>query len=283
MNGQIIVGWTDSPEGHSALDWAVHQALLTNRSVVVVHEMLQDSLGGGAGEQGGSRMLVKEKSKVDAAVHAVAERFRDLDLQIAVEVDAPSAGLLRWSSAADVLVVGAPSRLHPRMLGSLPEHLAAAAESPVAWISAGWQPSSNTNRTVVVGAMPTPAGRAAVRFAASEAIRMSAVLIAVVGSSRLSADGQAMLAHFDELAIAEPELTIEVDWIDADPAEALVGLSRRSQLLVVGTHHSSDRWSIRLGPITEEVLRRAHCPVITVARVHVSTAPTIVEPGKSSV
>lgn len=275
MNGQIVVGWTDSTEGHAALAWAVHEALLTGRNVVVVHQLAQDCLSGGAGDRGEHQLLLKAKSKVDAAVHKLAERFQDLVLEVAVEVDDPATGLLRWSSVADILVVGAPASRHPRMLGTLPDHLAASADSPVAWIPGGWQPSSETDSVVVVGATSTPAGRAAVSFAANEAVQINATLRAVVGAKRLSADGRALLAHFDDLAIAEPHLTVEVDWVDTDPAESLIGLSRAAQLLVLGAHHSADPWSIRLGPVTEVVLARAHCPVITVARLR---SPTVATP-----
>jgi nucleotide-binding universal stress UspA family protein len=270
VGGRIIVGWTETAEGRAALEWAMHQGLLTGRRVTVVHETLQDSLGGGAGDQNENGSITAAKAKVDAAVRRLARRFGEVDLDVTVEVDDPSGGLVRWSSLADILVVGAPPHRHPRMIGSLPDHLAAAADSPVAWISPAWKPGSATGRVVVVGATSTPAGRAAVRFAAVEAVRMDATLTAVVGVERLSSDGRAMLAHFDDLAIAEPRLTVEVRWIDTDPAEALVQLSRDAQIVVVGTHHSADRWSIRLGPVTEAVLRGAHCPVITVARLHSS-------------
>lgn len=257
------------------MNWAVHEALLTARDVVVVHESLRDCFNGGAGQQGASRAEAPVKSHMEAAVRVMTERFPDLGLTTALESDDPAAGLKRWSAVADILVVGSPATWQQRQLGSLPQHVAAAADSPVAWIPGGWQPTSETTSLVVVGATSTPAGRAAVRFAAGEAAKINATLLAVVGAQRLSSDGRAILAHFDELAVAEPRLTIEVDWVDGDayPAENLIDRSRAAQLLVVGAHHSADRWSIRLGPVTGAVLRRAHCPVVTVARLHSPTSP----------
>lgn len=276
---RIVVGWSDSAEGQAALEWAVHQALLTTRSVLVVHEIQRDRLGGGAGDRSGCAMPADTRSKLDGAVRSLADRFRELDLKIAIEVDDRVVGLVRWSSTADLLVLGAPPNPHPRMMGALAEHVAAAADSPVAWISGGWQPWAGTDRLVVVGATSTPAGRAAVRFAAGEAVRMTALLVAVVGGARGSADGRATLAHFQELAVAEPRLAVEVHWTDTDPAPALVAESRRAQILVVGTHHCIDRWSVRLGPVTEAVLRGAHCPVITVARLHAPAPRRLSEPA----
>lgn len=63
-----------------------------------------------------------------------------------------------------------------------------------------------------------------------------------------------------------PRLSITALVAEGDPGEVLVELSAAAQLVVVGAHHSSDPWSIRLGPVTETVLRRAPCPVISVGR-----------------
>ena len=40
----------------------------------------------------------------------------------------------------------------------------------------------------------------------------------------------------------------------------------RAALLVMGAHHSEQSWSIRVGPIAEELMRRSPCPVMLVGR-----------------
>ena len=40
----------------------------------------------------------------------------------------------------------------------------------------------------------------------------------------------------------------------------------RAALLVLGSHHSEQSWSIRVGPIAEELMRRSPCPVMLVGR-----------------
>ena len=40
----------------------------------------------------------------------------------------------------------------------------------------------------------------------------------------------------------------------------------RAALLVSGAHHSEQSWSIRLGPVAEELMRLSRCPVMLVGR-----------------
>jgi nucleotide-binding universal stress UspA family protein len=131
-----------------------------------------------------------------------------------------------------------------------------------------WRRCATSGRCVVVGAATTVAGQAATSFAAGEAVRMAARLVAVIGGDRASSTGRAALARIDAVAIAHPSISVEVRWVRDDPAGVLIDLSSRAQLIVLGTHHSTDRWSIRLGPVTEAVLGNTACPVITVGRVH---------------
>jgi nucleotide-binding universal stress UspA family protein len=62
--------------------------------------------------------------------------------------------------------------------------------------------------------------------------------------------------------------------VDADPSEALLIAARTAQLVVLGCHHSDDRWSTRLGPVAATVLHQSPCPVVVVgARRHTPTSP----------
>jgi len=59
---------------------------------------------------------------------------------------------------------------------------------------------------------------------------------------------------------------------DGEPAEALLRAAQDAQLLVVGCHHSDDRWSTRLGPVPTSILHRSPCPVVVVGAAHGSYA-----------
>jgi nucleotide-binding universal stress UspA family protein len=268
MTGRIVVGWTNSPEAEAALDWSVNHALLTSRGVVLVHETEAASR---SHPDGGVRS--PQGRKLTAVTKAITRRFPDLDLTTVVETGELSAGLLRWAASADLLAVGASHVRHPRMLGALTDHLASAAESPVALIHRNWAATLHGSRTVVVGAKASPAGRIAMTFAAQEAVRMSAQLVAVVGADYRSAEGGAARQYLNRLITASPDLAVEVQWEAADDlTSALIRLSGSAQIVVVGTHHSADPWSIRLGPVTGAVLDAAACPVVTVARLRVPAA-----------
>ncbi|SDP46188.1 Universal stress protein family protein [Nakamurella panacisegetis] len=278
MTGRIVVGWTDSAEAHAALDWAVHQALLTGRSVTLAHEMTRGATGT---EDPGNAWEVEAKARrrVEAIRRTVVGEFPDLEFQPVVEWGEPGAGLLRWSRSADILAVGAPPNRHLRMLGALTDHLAAAAESPVALVPRTWRGNSRGARTVAVGATSSPGGRAALKFASHEAIRMTASLVAVIGADRHSEQARAILQNLEHVENECPGLPIEIHWEKGDVAPALIRISQTSQIVVLGTHHSPDRWSIRLGPVTDLVLGHTACPVITVARLRARSDTELVGSG----
>lgn len=265
MSGHIVVGWTDSSEGNAALGWSVNHALLTSRDVVVIHERTPHPAS-----YPDDGFNSAEGRELTAIVKAISDQYPDLDLTTVVEDGELAAGLLRWAESADLLAVGAAPDRHPRMMGAVTDHLASAAESPVVLVPWNWIATLQGNRTVVVGAKDSPAGRVAMRFAAQEAVRMAAQLVAVIGADYRSAEGGAARHRLDELMVAHPSLTVQIQWEAAESlAAALIILSRSAQIVVLGTHHSADRWSIRLGPVTGAVLEEAACPVITVARLRV--------------
>jgi nucleotide-binding universal stress UspA family protein len=65
---------------------------------------------------------------------------------------------------------------------------------------------------------------------------------------------------------------VELTLADSDPASALPEAAREAQLVVVGCHHSEDRWSTRLGPVPAAIAHRAPCPVIVVGQRRLATA-----------
>jgi nucleotide-binding universal stress UspA family protein len=64
-----------------------------------------------------------------------------------------------------------------------------------------------------------------------------------------------------------PNLYIRISHeVTDDPADALVRAADGADLLVIGCHHSDDRWSVRTCPVTEAVMRGATCPVMLVSQ-----------------
>ena len=76
-------------------------------------------------------------------------------------------------------------------------------------------------------------------------------------------------ALFDSIRRIEstyPGLRIEVTHRSGQVGTALEQSLDKAALLVLGSHHSEQAWSIRVGPIAEELMRRSPCPVMLVGR-----------------
>jgi nucleotide-binding universal stress UspA family protein len=73
------------------------------------------------------------------------------------------------------------------------------------------------------------------------------------------------------LAQLHPELVTTLDWPVSDWVETLVNHSTHASLLVIGSHHSEDRWSIRVGLTAGAVLRQATGPVMLIGATTATT------------
>lgn len=249
--GQIVVGVDGSLAAAAAAAWATFHSGITGRKVLLAHANRARSVRNDQEQDG--------FNGVDSILAGLTASGLAAGVQIAATEtdDDPASGLLRWSATADIVAVGNPAKTHPRLLGRLSDHLAATALCPVALIRHSYRPPDAAGGPVLVGMADGPAARLALRFAAVEADLMNTALVIVRADLALAG----INAHFPRLSItnlASPR----------DPAEMLVELAGSAQLVVVGAHHSSDPWSIRLGPVTETVLRQVPCPVISVGRWH---------------
>jgi Universal stress protein family len=145
----------------------------------------------------------------------------------------------------------------------------------------------------VVGASGTRASRAAVAFAAAEAVRRNVPLYllrleqpAPAGAS--SPDMQERLFRADnELALEvsalrseRPDLVVVADLACGEAAEVLPAYSDSSTILVVGCHHSEDHWSTWLGPIATSVVHRNRGAVVVVGHAwNQNSYPAVALPG----
>jgi nucleotide-binding universal stress UspA family protein len=67
-----------------------------------------------------------------------------------------------------------------------------------------------------------------------------------------------------DLARQHPALTVTIDRRGSDWIETLIEHSARAGLLVIGSHHCDDRWSVRVGTAAGLLLRRASSPVMLI-------------------
>jgi len=107
----------------------------------------------------------------------------------------------------------------------------------------------------------------------------------VVGWTNQRAGRLAMAEAACEASLRGTELTIIPEPAAFGAAQRLIEESRGAGLLVVGVHHSDDPWNIRTGPVTGELMRRALCPVMLVARrpgtdrAATTAAPEVIDPA----
>jgi nucleotide-binding universal stress UspA family protein len=293
----IVVGVDGSAGARSALLWAADECALRRRTLVVVHapfsarsavvELVDDA----------AVRLLEERGEKLLAEHAAAASSRQPGVLVTnlLSKGAAADALIDLSADAELVVVGTHGRggIVSSILGSVSHRVATHAHCPVAVVPE--RPPLRTAEPaprVVVGVSSAKSGRIAFDFAIDEARRRGATLVAVRAwgepDSSLLAEidttvadrwkthaGRDLQNDLAALAGQLPDVVVEPVLASAEPAQALLHAARTAQLIVVGCHHSEDRWSTRLGPVPSAILHRSPCPVIVVGeRAHDSAPAT---------
>lgn len=290
ITNYIAVGVDGSPAARSALLWAADECRLRRSMLVIVHAPdAKDALlvNPRAGSPFHSLDEVGEQVLRD---HAAAASRHQPSVAVTTQLSHTAAdeALIDLSRHADLLVVGTRglgASVVSTALGSVSDRVAAHAHCPVAIVPTARTPAEPAR--VVVGVTATVSGRLALEFALEEARVRDAILVAVsamrdqqsepdptVLDVRALRSGADLLDEVSSVAASYPDVLIEPTLADTDPATALLDAARDAQLLVVGGHHSDDRWSTRLGPVPAMIAHRAPCPVVVVGQRHpASTGP----------
>jgi nucleotide-binding universal stress UspA family protein len=119
---------------------------------------------------------------------------------------------------------------------------------------------------IAVGVDGSAGGRRALRFAVAEAHRRHCPMLVV---HVVPPDADVETAKADVRAEVEsagglPLPQIEVEISKGDPAEALIEVSERAELLVVGSHATSSLIHSALGSVSTACAQLARCPVVVV-------------------
>ena len=158
------------------------------------------------------------------------------------------------------------------------------ASCPVIVVHAAGDPGGS----VVVGADGTPAGKAAVDFAAREAaarkvelrvvhawrVPVAVALGPMAAAAPLDPEPLRNLAHTvleDAIAAATaiaPGLVASSVPVEGDPASSILAAADGASLIVVGTHREGDLAALIVGSIGHTVLHDASAPVAFVAAPH---------------
>ena len=128
-------------------------------------------------------------------------------------------------------------------------------------------------RTIVVGFVNSPEGRAAVAAAAEEAERRQAGLVLVNSARGGREDVESVVAMRDELAQAKADLLargFEVETIELARGEEVahdlldIATQRAAELVVIGLRRRSVVGKLMLGSNAQAILMSADCPVLAV-------------------
>lgn len=232
---RIIVGVDGSAGARTALEWAADECRLRACTLLVVHarEPHPDALGP---VQPGYDAAAEHLLTQHAA--AASARRPSVPVTTLLSGGAPADTLIGLSADAELVVVGTrgSNGFTSTMLGSVSTRTAGHAHCPVAVVPQRVpQDSHDGERDVVVGVSDGRTGRLALEFARHEAHLRSARLQSVQA--------------------------------DTEPTELLLRAAQGAQLLVLGCHHSDDRWGSRLGPVPTSILHRSPCPVVAVSEL----------------
>jgi nucleotide-binding universal stress UspA family protein len=269
----LLVAYDASPDAERALRWAVDEAVRDDmRLVVATIDDASTSLWGGD-------IWLRDPEQVTHAERLLAE----LGVEATVERRSGNVTgtLLELAESASMVVVG--SRGHSGVaeaaIGSVSQHVARHAPCTVVVVRA---PKRRDAGRIVVGLDGSPTSAAALEFACQRAERTGELVVAVHGwrVHTTSTDvwrGEAReisdAVEDKEVLVAEsvagvreahPDVVLVTEAIPVPPGDVLVDASAGASLVVVGSRGRGFFTGMLLGSVSQDVLRRAQCPVAVV-------------------
>lgn len=268
----IVVGMDGSDGAQTALRWAVHEAAAHGASVTALYAW---SL---LGQPGTFTPDFDEAAALDALRAWLATTPTTVPVEASVVCDLPAAALVDASARADLVVLGSRGLggFKELLLGSVSAAVAERAVCPVAVIR---ESTSHPAGPVVVGIDGSQHALQSLQWAAVEARARGVPLEVVHAWSGVPVPvfgfpAVMPLEHQD--LVAERVITDAMKEIDLaglvvrrhvvedTPAGALVDLSRRAALVVVGSRGRGGVTALLLGSTSRHLLHHAHCPVVVV-------------------
>ncbi|MFJ5774625.1 universal stress protein [Streptomyces sp. NPDC093094] len=268
MADLVVVGVDGSASSLTAVEAAAASAVRRGAVLRVVHADVPVK----------PRLVVPDPAS-GALVHEAAAHARYVAPEVivteAVVTGDPVHVLEAESQAAALIVVGSRGKgnIAGLLLGSTPVPLAAHSRCPVMTVREEHRPSDRAG-PVVLGFDGSPDSDEAVGLAFAEAAQRRAQLVVVharqpdkdsPGTAPESAE-QSPAAAIAGRAGACPDVTVRHDLVSGTAREVLLEASRTAQLLVVGARGLGAITGLLQGSVSQALMARAHCPVVTVRR-----------------
>lgn len=281
MSNVIVVGVDERRQSRDAVALATALAAASDAQLVLVHVHPYDPLAYSMALGAPAASALAEEA--EQILRAAAKNAPETARTVSLAATSPSRGLqvLAERENARLIVVGSTHRGHVGriMLGSHAESVITDAPCAVAVAPSGLADRDWSIREIAVGFDGGPESREALAWARTLAHATGAALrlYGVVDATPVAiwapytyvpdwkeiAD-ERRTAMERRLAQAAEGATSEV--LAGDVVEQLVGVSTRSDLLVLGSRAYGPVRRVLLGATSHRVLRNAACPVIVVPR-----------------
>jgi nucleotide-binding universal stress UspA family protein len=283
----IVAGTDGSKESMRAVEWAAREAVLRGAPLRIVSAAaLLPRMIGSHGMSDYDTVTDLLRQDRDRALATAAERAAEIAPGLLIDAD-PLTGeaaqaVVESGAGALMLVLGSRgvSAFTAMVLGSVSRYAAIHAPCPVVVVR---EETTAVHKQIGVGVSDPEGSAAALEFAFDEATLRKASVMAVYAWHTPEADIsragpvpdslttdylQATAAHSLEGLLngwreKYPDVAVSQDVVHGHPGRALVGLSARADLVVIG-RHSTHTAAHGPGTVTHAVLNHAHGPVVTV-------------------
>jgi nucleotide-binding universal stress UspA family protein len=274
-SGEIVVGVDQSPEARWAVLWGAREAGLRSATLALAHVRSSagdDRAADGVDSEAETLLTVRagEAAELEPGISLAPRLYESVSI---------SEQLIELSGSAALLVLGVASarpRAEHGLLGPVEDRVVVHARCPVVTVNGPGPIVGQDYHTIVVGWTKGSTGRRALEAAAEEAALRGSLLSIVTippaptsspasSSERVDVE-EALLDSIRRIESTYPGLQIDVAHRSGHVDTELERSLDRAALLVLGSHHSEQSWSIRVGPIAEELMRRSPCPVMLVGR-----------------
>jgi nucleotide-binding universal stress UspA family protein len=277
MDRTILVGVDASSACQAAIRWSIERAASTGSDVVLLHVI--DDEWGVIGEQFGDELDPDAKRLLEERARFARGVDPSVRVTTRLAVGDPMVELAAASGDVGLVAIGTHKTgyLRGRAFGPRALQLAATSHAPLAVIP---EASSAVRRGIIAGVDDSPAGCAAVAFAADEACRVEQELV-LLRAWRLPASGtrtaedsaqeraRHSVARLVDSALllakgGRAQLRVRSRSVHRAPAEALVDAGASAELLVIGSSRHHGGQTSGLGPVSHDVLLNIAGPTLIV-------------------
>ena len=283
----VVAGTDGSRESMRAVEWAAREAVLRGAPLRIVSAAgLLPRMIGSHGMSDHDTVADLLRQDRDRALVSAAERAAETAPGLLIDTDPltgePAQAVTESGAGALMLVLGSRgvSAFTAMVLGSVSRYAAIHASCPVVVVR---DETTATHKQIGVGVGDPESSAAALEFAFEEAALRKASVMAIhawhtpeFDISRAGPVPSVPAAQVLEAAVARdltalldswrekyPDVPVSQDVMHGHPGRALVGLSARADLVVIG-RRSTHTTVHGPGTVTHAVLNHAHGPIVTV-------------------